>query len=141
MIWVTPFTLDLLNQRSQNTMAAYCGIIFTAFDDHTLTATMPLKPETQQPLGILHGGASCVLAETVGSTGANYCINLKTHYCVGLSIDVNHIRSVRSAQVTAIGKPLHCGQRTQVWQIHLYDYTQQLTAAARLTVAVLERKP
>jgi 1,4-dihydroxy-2-naphthoyl-CoA hydrolase len=137
MIWKAPLDLETLNRRSNNTMASFCQIQFIAYDNNSLTARMPVNDRTKQPLGILHGGASCVLAETVGSTAANFCVDSEIHYCVGLSIDVNHIRKVSEGSITAIAKPLHCGSTTQVWQIDLYDDTQKMNAAARLTMAVL----
>ena len=140
MIWKAPLDLEILNRRSNNTMASFCQIQFIAYDDNSLTARMPVNDHTKQPLGILHGGASCVLAETVGSTAANFCVDPSTHYCVGLSIDVNHIRKVSEGFITAIAKPLHCGSTTQVWQIDLCDDAQKMNAVARLTMAVLSRR-
>lgn len=100
---------------------------------------MPVDHRTKQPLGILHGGASCVLAETVGNAAANYCVDVNNKTCVGLEINVNHIRAVQSGIVTGIAKPLHIGRTTQVWEIRIYNEGKQLTAVSRLTVAVLDK--
>src|SRR5579871_6272002 len=116
-IWQTPFSLDLANTRAKNSMSEYLGILFTDFGDDYLAAQMPVDHRTKQPLGIMHGGASCVLAETVGSTAANCCVDLNTHYCVGLDINTNHIRAMREGFVIATATPFHIGKTTHVWSI------------------------
>ncbi len=127
-------------ERGANTMASCLGIIFTDVGDNFLTATMPVDDRTRQPLGIMHGGASCVLAETVGSTAANYAVDQKEYFCVGLSIYTQHLRSVREGNVTGVATALHLGRSTQVWNIDITNVDQQLISTTRLTMAVLNRK-
>src|SRR5579871_583134 len=116
-IWKTAFDLNAVNERGINTMSEHLGIEFTAIGDNFLCARMPVDHRTKQPLGIMHGGASCVLAETVGSTAANCCVDLNTHYCVGLDINTNHIRAMREGFVIATATPFHIGKTTHVWSI------------------------
>ena len=108
-------------------------------DENFLKAKMPVDHRTRQPLGIMHGGASCVLAETLGSIAANCVVDKKTNYCVGLDINTNHIRSVSSGFVIGITKPFHLGRSTQVWGIEIFDENQKLISVSRLTMAVLSR--
>ncbi|MDX1900598.1 MAG: hotdog fold thioesterase [Gammaproteobacteria bacterium] len=138
-IWKTNLTLEALNDRGKNTLSEHLGITFTEIGDHYLIATMPVDHRTKQPLGIMHGGASCVLAETVGSTAANCCVDPTQSYCVGLDINTNHIRSIREGLVTAIAKPFHLGRSTQVWSIEITNTQQQLISVNRLTMAVMLR--
>src|SRR5665647_2776140 len=101
-IWFKQFTVADLNERSKNTLAEFLDIKFTVVGDDSLTATMPANDRTKQPIGIVHGGANVVLAETIASTGANAVIDLEKFYCVGLEINANHIRSVKEGLVTGI---------------------------------------
>jgi 1,4-dihydroxy-2-naphthoyl-CoA hydrolase len=138
-IWFKPFNLDDLNQRGQNTMSDFLGICFTEMTDNSLTATMPVTDRNKQPIGILHGGANIVLAETLASTAANCVIDIQKFYCVGLEINGNHIRSVNSGLVTAITRPIHLGRTTQVWHIDIYNEAGQQTCVSRMTASVLSR--
>jgi len=138
-IWRTSLTVQMANERAKNSMSEYLGIIFTDMGDDFLTARMPVDHRTKQPAGIMHGGASCVLAETVGSTAANYCVDQKEFYCVGLDINTNHIRSMREGFVIAVAKPFHLGRTTQVWGIDIKDEDGKLVSVNRLTMAVLKR--
>ena len=140
MIWFTQLDLEQAQLRSKNTLAEHCQIEFMSYDEQSLTARMPVIDQTKQPIGILHGGASCVLAETVGSTASNYCVDQATQFCVGLEININHIKQIRNGYVTAIAKPIHLGKSTHVWSIDLYDDQQSRSAISRLTMAVLNRK-
>lgn len=139
-IWKTDINPEKINERGKNTLSEHMGIVFTEVGDNYLTATMPVEHYTRQPLGIMHGGASCVLAETVGSAAANFCVNPETHYCVGLDINTNHIRAIRSGVVTATAKPFHLGRSTQVWHIEICNEEKQLISVNRLTMAVMEKK-
>lgn len=139
MIWTTPIDIDIFNKRAENTLCAHLDIIFTEVGDDYLIATMPVDHRTQQPMGIMHGGASCVLAETIGSMAAQYCVDHKKQYCVGLDINTNHIRSVRQGRVTGIAKPYHLGRSTQVWSIEIKDDARKLISVSRLTMAVLNK--
>lgn len=138
-IWFKPFTISDLNQRSEHTMAAFLDIKFTEISEDTLTATMPVNDCTKQPIGILHGGANVVLAETIASTAANLVVDLEHSYCVGLEINANHIRSVREGLVTGVTRPIHLGRTTQIWQIDIYNEQGQQTCVSRMTAAVLLR--
>ena len=139
MIWKMPIKVSLLNERGNHSMSDFLGIVFTQVGENFLIATMPVNERTCQPIGIMHGGASCVLAETVGSTAANFCVDQQTHYCVGLDINTNHIRSIKEGLVIATARPFHIGGRTQVWGIDIFDDSKRLISVTRLTMAVLER--
>lgn len=139
MIWKNDVTLEVIHERNLNTLADFLGIKYTELGDAYLVATMPVNEKTKQPIGILHGGASCVLAETVGSNAANMAVDLSTHYCVGLSINSNHIKPAREGLVTAKATPVHLGRSTQVWEIPITDETGRLMSIHRLTMAVLAR--
>jgi len=138
-IWKTPIDIDTLNHRSSDTLASHCEIVFTDVGDDYLCASMPVDERTIQPIGIMHGGASCVLAETVGSAAANFCVDIKKQYCVGLAINTNHIRSIRSGLVIGTAKPYHIGRSTHVWSIEIKNEDKQLISINRLTMAVLNR--
>ena len=140
MIWKTAITLNDLNNRSLNTAASHLGIVFSEIGDDFLAATMPVSNHTMQPLGLLHGGISVALAETVGSSAANYCIDQEKYYCVGLDINANHMRSAKTGIVTAVAKPLHLGRSTQVWEIKIVNDNQMLVCISRLTMAVITKK-
>ncbi|KFA97938.1 hotdog fold thioesterase [Vibrio sp. ER1A] len=138
-IWKKNISLGALNRTSKNTLIEHLQIEYTAFTDDTLSATMPVSSITHQPLGMLHGGASVVLAETLGSLAANYCVD-NDHYCVGLDINANHVRAMRSGFVIGTARPLHLGVSTQVWQIDITDEKQRLVCTSRLTIAVKKNK-
>lgn len=139
MIWTQKPTPKELNERCQNTLISHLNILFTAVEEDSLTATMPVTPHTHQPMGILHGGASAALAETVGSAGANFCTS-PDHFAVGLDLNINHLRPVQSGTLTATAAPFHLGKTTQVWEIKIYQEKGKLVAIARLTMAVLPKK-
>jgi 1,4-dihydroxy-2-naphthoyl-CoA hydrolase len=140
-IWFQSITTADLNQRSDNTLAAFLDIQFTAITDDTLTATMPATARTKQPLGIVHGGANVVLAETIASTAANAVVDQSLYYCVGLEINANHLRPVREGLVTATTRPIHLGRTTQVWLIELYNEAGKPTCVSRMTASVVKRTP
>ncbi len=138
-IWFHPVTTEAANKRSEGTMLSHLGIEFIEIGPDFMSARMPVDHRTHQPLGIMHGGASCVLAETVGSTAANYCVDQSKSYCVGLDINTNHIRSIRSGFVIATAKPFHLGRTTQVWGIDIVNEEGKLISVNRLTMAVLKQ--
>jgi uncharacterized protein (TIGR00369 family) len=138
-IWKKNISLEALNRTSKNTLMEHLQIEYTDFSDNTLSATMPVCSFTHQPLGMLHGGASVVLAETLGSLAANFSVD-DDHYCVGLDINANHIRAMRSGFVIGTAKPMHLGVSTQVWQIDITDEKQRLVCTSRLTIAVKKNK-
>ncbi len=137
-IWPNRPTLDQIAARNADTMVDHIGICFTAIDDHSLTATMPVDARTKQPAGILHGGANVVLAETLGSVAGNLVVP-ENKMVVGVEINANHLRSVKDGVVTGICTALHLGGRTQVWEIKIYDQHHKLSCVSRLTCAVVDR--
>ncbi|GGI82375.1 hotdog fold thioesterase [Legionella impletisoli] len=139
-IWFQEITINDLNRRGENTMAAYLGIKFTEIGENFLTATMPVNERTKQPIGILHGGANVVLAETVASTAANAVVDLEKFYCVGLEINANHIRSTREGVVRAVTYPIHIGRTTHVWQVDIYNEEGKQTCISRMTASVISRE-
>ena len=128
-----------LTLRGKNTLSEHVGIEFIEVGADFLKARMPVDHRTLQPIGIMHGGASCVLAETVGSVAANYCLDLSTQYAVGLDINTNHIRQAKSGWVIATAKPIHIGKRTQVWAIEIHHESGYLVSINRLTMMILDR--
>jgi 1,4-dihydroxy-2-naphthoyl-CoA hydrolase len=138
-IWHQAITLEMLNERGKDTMVECLSIEFTELGDDYMVARMPVDQRTKQPLGIMHGGASCVLAETVGSTAGNCCVDLEKFYCVGLDINTNHLRSIREGYVFGTAKPYHLGRTTQVWGIEIKNAEGKLISINRLTMAVLAR--
>jgi 1,4-dihydroxy-2-naphthoyl-CoA hydrolase len=137
-IWPNKPTLDFIAARNAGTMVDHLGICFTAIDDHSLTATMPVDARTKQPAGILHGGANVVLAETLGSVAGNLVVPVNK-MVVGVEINANHLRSVKDGVVTGVCSALHLGGRTQVWEIKIYDNHNKLSCVSRLTCAVVDR--
>jgi 1,4-dihydroxy-2-naphthoyl-CoA hydrolase len=133
-------TLESLNKMSPNTMTEHLGILFTKIGDDFIEATMPVDHRTHQPLGLLHGGASVVLAETLGSIAATCCVDMSKQYCVGLEINANHIKSIREGFVTGRTTPVHIGKRTQVWEIKITNSANELICVSRITMAVIDRK-
>ncbi|SDY76270.1 hotdog fold thioesterase [Nitrosomonas sp. Nm33] len=139
-IWFKEYTLDYLEGLRNANMGAHIGIHFAEIGPDFLKARMPVDERTTQPFGILHGGASCVLSETLGSVSAWMTIDPEKYRAVGLEINANHIRAVTQGNVIGVCTPLHIGRRTQVWQT---DITEEATgkrvAISRLTVAIIEQ--
>lgn len=133
-------TIEEIQPLGKNTMGEHLGMLFTEVGEDYLKATMPVDHRTKQPYGLLHGGASVALAETLGSVGAALVVDHTKLICVGQEINANHLRSVRSGYVTGIAKPVHIGASSQVWEIKIYDEREKLVCISRLTVAVLKRK-
>lgn len=136
-IWFEKVSLEMLNGMGEGTAIRNMGIEFTAIGDDWLQATMPVDGRTRQPAGILHGGASVVLAETLGSVASMGCIDRSKFACVGLEISANHIRAVRSGHVIGTARPLHIGRSTHVWEIRIETPEGQLVCASRFTVCVI----
>ncbi|MBK6594400.1 MAG: hotdog fold thioesterase [Burkholderiales bacterium] len=135
-IWKTPVTVELLTAMSANTATSHLGIEFLEVGDDFITARVPVDERTRQPYGLLHGGVSVVLAETLGSCGAA-CASPAGSKAVGLDINANHLRGVTTGWVTGIARPLHIGRTTQVWQIELRNEGGELTCISRITMAIL----
>lgn len=132
-------TIEALNKWSRNTLSEQLGIEFTAIGEDYLEARMPVDHRTHQPLGLLHGGASVALAETLGSVGATLCVDKTKQFCVGLEINANHLKGVRSGYVTGVARPLHLGRKTQVWEIRITNELSELVCVSRITLAVLDK--
>ncbi|TCZ83626.1 hotdog fold thioesterase [Lysobacter sp. N42] len=131
-------SLDALNALSEGTAMQPLGIVFTEIGADFLRATMPVDARTKQPYGLLHGGASVLLAETLGSTAGNLCVP-EDRICVGIEINANHLRAVRDGVVTGTARPLHVGRATQVWEIRIEDARGRLACVSRITLAVVDR--
>jgi len=138
-LWKKEFTLESLNQRGKGCGVEHMDVHITKATGNTLYATMPVDARTKQPLGILHGGSSVFLAESVGSLAANLAAD-SDHYCVGQEINANHLKSVSSGLVTAKASPVHIGRSSQVWSIEITDEKERLICISRLTMAVLKYK-
>lgn len=136
-IWTTQLSLAEVNQLGERTMIRQLGIEIVEIGADFLKASMPVDQRTHQPMGILHGGASVALAETVGSIAAKLCA-APGHHCVGLEINANHLRAVRSGLVFAVARPVHLGRSTQVWDIRIHDEAEKPVCISRLTMAVLK---
>jgi 1,4-dihydroxy-2-naphthoyl-CoA hydrolase len=139
MIWRTVLSLEQLNSGREETLDAQLGITFIEVGADFVRATMPVDARTRQPYGLLHGGASVALAESLGSTGASMCLDLENFQCVGQEINANHLRPVRQGWVTGTARPVHIGGRSQVWTIDIADDAGKLVCTSRLTVAVIRR--
>jgi 1,4-dihydroxy-2-naphthoyl-CoA hydrolase len=133
-------TIEILNKFSANTLAGHLGIEVTEIGEDSITAKMPVDHRTHQPLGLLHGGASVALAETLGSVGAMCCLDFDKQYCVGLEINANHIKSAKSGFVFGTAKPIHVGKRTQVWEIRIVNESRELVCVSRITLAVIDKR-
>jgi 1,4-dihydroxy-2-naphthoyl-CoA hydrolase len=136
-LWKQPTDLARINAWSANTMMETLGIRFSAIGDDWLQATMPVDHRTHQPYGLLHGGASVVLAETLGSTAAMLTLDSEKELAVGLDINANHVRGVRSGTVTGTARMLHLGRTTQVWEIRIENEEGTLVCISRITMAVV----
>ena len=138
-IWKKPISLEACNQTSENTAVTHLGIEFTEIGDDYLRGRVPVDERTRQPFGLLHGGVSVVLAETLGSIGAFYA-SPEGHRGVGLDINANHLRAATSGWVTGTARPVHIGRTTQVWQIDMVNDAGELTCVSRITMAILAPK-
>ncbi len=140
-IWFNKnLTLKDIPNWGKNTMSEHLGIKFTEVGEDFLKATMPVDERPRQPYGLLHGGASIALAETLGSIGSALVIDTEPYNCVGLEVNANHIRSASEGLVTGIASPIHLGNSTHVWDIKIYDDKERLLCISRLTVAILRKR-
>jgi 1,4-dihydroxy-2-naphthoyl-CoA hydrolase len=138
-IWRNVFSLEQLNSHFDGTLNGNLGILFTEVGDDFVRATMPVDQRTMQPYGLLHGGASVALAETLGSMGAAMCVDANEYQVVGQEINANHVRAARRGLVTGTARPVHLGGRTQVWTIDIVNEAQKLICTSRITMAVIKR--
>ena len=139
-IWQQPLSVDILNAINEDTVVRRLGIEFLEVGDDFLRARVPVNAHTRQPYGLLHGGVSVVLAETLGSCGAVYACP-EGWRAVGLDINANHIRGATSGWVTGTARPVHIGRSNQVWQIDMHNDEGEITCVSRLTMAVLAPRP
>ena len=137
MIWKYKPNIDALNQTRQQTAVERMGIQFTSIGDDWLEATMPVDHRTKQPAGILHGGATALLAETIGSVASVLIIDWPRQQAVGIELNISHLRSVSEGVVTGRAQPIRIGRRTHVWDIRVRDAEDRLIAVARLTMAII----
>ena len=137
MIWQRSWTLDELNARNEGTLNEALGIRYTELGDDHLVATMPCDARTQQPFGLLHGGANVALAESLGSLAGLLVLPPGGGRTVGIEINANHLRAVREGHVTGTARPLHLGRSTQVWEIRIVDDQGRLSCVSRITLAVV----
>jgi 1,4-dihydroxy-2-naphthoyl-CoA hydrolase len=131
--------LDFLNQLGKGNMSGFLEINFIHVGDDFLEAEMPVNQKTKQPFGLLHGGASVVLAETLGSVAAMLTLDMENQYAVGLEINANHLRAVKEGKVRGKAKPIHIGRKTQVWEIKITDINGKLSCISRITLAILQK--
>lgn len=136
----TTMTIEELQSLGHNTMGAVLGMEFTDIGENYLKARMPVDDRTRQPYGLLHGGASAALAETLGSVASAYVIDREKYVCVGLEINANHVRGVKEGYVYGTVIPLHIGKTTHVWDIRIVDEREKLVCVSRLTVAILKKE-
>ena len=140
-IWFNKeLSIEDFGEVDKNTMDGYIGIEWTELGDNFLKARMPVDHRTKQPYGLLHGGASCVLAETIGSVASAMVIDRSRFQCVGLEINANHVHSATAGFVTGIATPLHIGKSTHVWDIKIYNENDKMVCVSRLTVAIIEKR-
>ena len=138
-MWFKNFTIDDLNSRPKNHIGGLLDIKFTEIGEDFIIGNMPVDERTHQPAGILHGGASVVLAETLGSIASYMCIDPDKYVAVGLEVNANHLRPVKSGLVTGICKVIHRGAKTHIWDIKIYDERGKMNCISRLTVAVINK--
>lgn len=138
-IWHERPTVEGLNEFSRRDMASRLGMEYTLVGDDFLEARLPVDERTVQPYGLLHGGVSCVVAESMGSLASGLCVDPETHYCVGVDINASHLRPATGGHVHARTRPFRIGRRNQVWETRIRDDADRLICVARLTTAVLER--
>lgn len=134
------YNLEGMNAFAKESMVNHIGIELIEIGEDYLKATMPVDERTVQPMGLLHGGASVALAETLGSMAATMTVDPNEKYCVGLEINANHIKSAKSGTVEGIARPIHIGKKTQVWEIKITNNDSQLICISRITMAVIDKK-
>lgn len=139
MIWSREYSVEELNGRPKGHIGDLIGIVFTEITADSISARMPVNEKTHQPHGILHGGASVVLAESLGSVASNMIIDSDKYVGVGLEVNANHLRPVKTGFVTGICKPIHIGGKTHVWDIRLFDDRGKMNCISRLTVAIIPK--
>lgn len=139
-IWSKEYSLQDVNQRGEKTLVEHLNIVITEIGENTLTGTMPVDQTTVQPARILHGGASCVLAESLGSIAANMVIDTSKFVAVGQTISANHLRpGIEGEVVTGVARALHLGRKSQIWDIDIFNSKEKMICSSRLTMSIIER--
>ncbi len=139
-IWFNDFPVESADEKGRDTLIHHLGIELVEAGEDFLSARMPVDGRTRQPAGILHGGASVVLAETLASWAATFCVDRGKHHCVGLEINANHVRPVAEGSVTGVARPVHLGRSTHIWEVRITDDANgKLVCISRVTMAVLNR--
>lgn len=138
-LWFSDYNKEEVQNWCANTMVSALNISIDEVGENTITGTLPVTDQVKQPYGIVHGGANCVLAETLGSLAANMTLNPKTHHAVGLNISTSHIKAVRNGSVKGIATNIHKGKTTQIWEIRTYNDANDLTSTSSLTMAIIEK--
>jgi uncharacterized protein (TIGR00369 family) len=136
-LWRQLPDIEQLNASMNNTIGEQLDIRFESFDEDSISASMAVDARTHQPYGLLHGGASVVLAETLGSMASYLCIDSSQFYCVGLEVNANHLHGLRSGRVTAVARAVHLGRTTHVWDIRLSGEDGKVSCISRLTMAIV----
>ena len=139
-IWHSEPKLEYLNEMGRNSLVHHLGIRFTEIGANFLRATMEVNASTRQPLGLLHGGASCALAETLASTAATLMLDTNDQFAVGMEINANHVKGIREGWVTATTRPQHIGRTTHVWSIDINNEQGELICVSRMTVAIVDHR-
>ena len=139
-MWYKTYTVEEANSITRNTILEHIDIKIEEIGQDYIKGSMPVDHRTHQPYGLLHGGASVTLAESLGSLGASFVIDLNEFYPVGIEINANHIRSVRNGRVYGIAKPIHIGRSTHVWEIKIHDESDKLVCVSRLTLSIIKKK-
>lgn len=139
-IWFIDTNIQSLKDRGLNTLVSHLGIELTKIGDDTLEGTMPVDERTVQPARLLHGGASCVLAETLGSIAANMCIDNSIKMAVGQHIEATHLRSVTRGLVRGVAKPIYIGKSSQTWRIEIFNEDQKLICDSKIIMAIIDKR-
>jgi 1,4-dihydroxy-2-naphthoyl-CoA hydrolase len=139
IMWFKEYSVEDVNNLCLNTMVSALDIKITEVTPSSLVGSMPVSNKVRQPFGIVHGGANCVLAETLGSLAANMTLDGSRFHAVGLSINTSHIKAVRNGVVKAVAHNIHKGKTTQIWEIKTYNDNEQLTSTSTLTMAIIEK--
>ena len=138
-IWFDGFPIEWVNERNRGCLPGLLGIEFVGATEDSVTARMPVDERTRQPAGMIHGGASVALAETLASWAATCVVDRKLKHCVGLEINANHVRALGSGHVVGTARPLHIGRSTQIWEVRIVDEQNRLVCISRVTMAVLDK--
>jgi 1,4-dihydroxy-2-naphthoyl-CoA hydrolase len=138
-IWKSNPTIEQINEHCKDTMVEHLNIEISKVNEGSLEGIMPVSNNIKQPFGIVHGGANCVLAETLGSLAANLVLDNQKQHAVGLSIHTNHIKAVRNGHIRGVAKPKHLGSKTQVWEIETFNTKSEVTSITSLTMSNIDR--